>query len=365
MDKQSFNLGAKSYPGTLPVWLRVQRTGSLFMSFASRDGQTWKQVGPVRQLDMGTQVLAGICLSAHNPDQICFAAVDNVSVSPDVVVLGPDHLQGFPGNHSVLLTWYGLPNAKGYNVYRVGPNGPVKLNQAPLLNWFYIDTGDTPDGLPDNQTQHYQVTAVFDQGETLPSVAALVTPMQPIAGQFVGYEMNTGVPGDAALDPTSGTLSIEGSGSDIWDNYDRMYYLAAPVRGATELDAVILAAPRRSDPSAKAGLMIRETLEDTARNVFLCATPDHGFLVQWRHDIGAGTASAAAGASGTYPLFLRIRRVGDNITCYRSSDGTAYSRVGQTVNLPNLSPDLFVGFAATAHHDGIVTHAEFNQIALH
>jgi hypothetical protein len=314
---------------------------------------------------MGAQVLAGICLSAHNNDQICFAQVDNVAVSTDVVVLGPDHLQGFPGNHSVLLTWYGLPNAKGYNVYRVGPNGPVKLNQAPLLNWFYIDTGDTPDGLPDSQTQHYQVTAVFDKGETLPSAAALVTPMQPIAGQFVGYEMNTGAPGDAALDPNSGTLSIEGSGSDIWDNYDRMYYLAAPVRGATELDAVILAAPRRSDPSAKAGLMIRETLEDTARNVFLCATPDHGFLVQWRHDIGAGTASAAAGAAGTYPLFLRIRRVGDNITCYRSSDGTAYSRVGPTVNLPSLSPDLFVGFAATAHHDGIVTHAEFNQIALH
>ena len=364
LDHQSFNLGAKSYPGTLPVWLRVQRTGSLFMSFASRDGMTWRQVGPVRQINMGAQVLAGICLTAHNPDQICFAQVDNVSVSPDVVVLGPDHLQGFPGIHAALLTWYGLPNAKGYNVYRMGSSGPVKLNQAPLLNWFYVDTGDSPDGLPDNQTQRYQVTAVFEKGESLPSAPALVTPMQPIGGQFVGYDMNTGAAGNASLDSTSGTLTIEGSGSDIWDAYDRMYYLAAPARGATELTANILSAPRRSDPSAKAGLMIRETMEDIARNVFLCATPNHGFIVQWRHDIGGGTASAAAGPSGTYPLFLRIRRVGDNVTCYRSADGTAYSRVGQAVNLPNLSPDVFVGFAVTAHHDGILTHAEFDQITL-
>jgi hypothetical protein len=364
LDKQSANLGAKSYSGTLPVWLRVQRTGSLFMAFASHDGSTWKQVGGVMQINMGSQVLAGIALTAHDDNQICYAEVDHVTVSPDVVVLGPDHLQGFPGNHSVLLTWYGLPDAKGYNIYRIGSNGPVKLNPQPLLDWFYVDSGDAPVGLPDNQTQKYQVTAVLDRGESLPSTPALVTPMQPIGGRFVGYDMNTGAAGNASMDPNTGTLAVEGSGSDIWDTFDRMYYLATPARGAVELTAVLTSAPRRTDPSAKAGLMLRETLEDTARNVFFCATPDHGFLVQWRHNNGGGTTSAAGGASGTYPLFMRIRRLGDVVTCYRSSDGTAYSRAGQAVSLPSLSPDVFVGFAVTAHHDGSLTHAEFNQITL-
>jgi hypothetical protein len=364
MSQQTLDFKPKAYSGTLPVWLRVQRTGSLFMAFGSRDGTTWKQIGPVVQISMGAQVLAGICLTAHNDDQICLAEVDHVSVSPDVVVLGPDHLQGFPGPHSALLTWYGIPNAKGYNVYRQSPNGPVKLNSQPLANWFYVDPGDTPDGLPDNQPQQYQVTAVLDRGESLPSAAAVVTPMQPIGGQFMGYNMNTASPGHAAFDPTSGMLDVDGSGSDIFDTFDRMYFLAAPARGATELTARILARPQRTDPSAKAGLMIRETLEDSARNVFLCATPDHGLFAQWRHDPRGGTASSGSETVSTYPIFLRIRRLGDLINCFRSDDGTSYDRVGTTVKLDNLSPDVFIGFAITAHHEGSLTHADFDRIVV-
>ena len=90
----AFSPHARPFPGRLPVWLRVQRTGSLFTAFASQDGSTWKQVGPVLQINMGTEVLGGICLTAHNDGKICTALVDSVSVSPDVAILGPQHLQG-------------------------------------------------------------------------------------------------------------------------------------------------------------------------------------------------------------------------------------------------------------------------------
>jgi hypothetical protein len=342
----------------------VQRTGSLFAAFASPDGAAWKQIGQPLQINMGSQVLAGVCLTAHNDGKLCTAVVDHVSVSTDVAILGPEHLQGFPGNHSALLTWYGIPDATGYNVYRVTPNGPVKLNARPLLNWFYIDEGDTPDGLPDSQTQRYVVTAVLGRGESLPSAPALVTPMQPLDGRFVGYDVNTGTPGLGAFDPATGTMAVEGSGDDIWDNADRMYYLATPARGSTELTARILSSPWRTSEWAKTGLMIRETLEGPSRNVFLCATPDHGLVVQWRSDTGGGSSNADAGSIDSYPLFLRIRRSGDLITCYRSDDGTSFDPVGSTIQLTNLSPDVFVGFAATAHHEGSTTHADFDHIAL-
>jgi hypothetical protein len=364
MAQQTLDFKPKAYSGTLPVWLRVQRTGSLFMGFGSRDGASWTRIGPVVQISMGMQVLAGICLTAHNDDQVCLAEVDHVSISPDVVVLGPDHLQGFPGSHSALLTWYGIPNAKGYNVYRIGADGPVKLNAQPLANWFYVDAGDTPDGLPDDQPQRYQVTAVMDRGESLPSVAAVVTPMQPIGGPFIGYDVDTATAGHVSLDATRGALVIDGSGADIFDTNDRMYFVAAPARGATELSARLLSKPLRTDASAKAGLMVRETLEDSARNVFLCATPDHGLFVQSRHDTRGGTASSGSEAVNSYPLFLRIQRLGDLINCYRSDDGTSYDRVGATTKLDTLAPDVFIGFAVTAHREGALTHAEFDQIAL-
>jgi hypothetical protein len=118
------------------------------------------------------------------------------------------------------------------------------------------------------------------------------------------------------------------------------------------------------DAFAKAGLMIRETLEDSARNVFLSTTPDHGWFVQRPYDSCGGTASSGSETVSTYPFFLRIRPLGDLINCYRSDDGTSYDRVSTTVKLDNLSPDVFIGFAVTAQHEGTLTHADFDRIVV-
>lgn len=363
MDQESFHYKANAYCGRLPVWLRVQRTGSLFISFASNDGVNWQQVGPVISINMGQRVLAGVCITAHNDSRVSVADVDNVSVSPDVAVLGPEGLQAFPGNRAALLTWNGLPDAFGYNIYRITSAGRVKLNREPVLNWFFVDHGDTADGLPDGVTQRYVVTGVLARGESLPSSPAVVTPMQPIGGRFIGYNVGTATPGRAVMDPSNGRLIVEGSGDDIWDNSDRMYFLGTPVRGSIELTARILDRPWRTNEWAKTGLMIRENLEGPSRNVMIAATPDHGLVVQWRTDNGGGSAVSEAGPI-TYPLFIRLRRSGDLITCFRSEDGTDYERAGETVRLGGLSPTAFIGFAVTAHNEGSTTHAEFDQITL-
>jgi hypothetical protein len=363
LDKESFNVGANTYPGRLPVWLRVQRTGSLFSAFASRDGLSWQQIGRVLQINMGSRILAGIALTSHNDNTLCQADVDHVVVSPEVAILGPEGLQGWPGSRSALLSWNGIPEALGYNVYRLTPTGPLKLHPAPLLDWFFEDMGDLPAGLPDGVPQRYVVTGVLEHGESLPSAPAVVTPMLPLDGKYMGYNIGTSTPGSATLN--AGLLTVEGSGADIWDNSDRMYFLGAPRRGATDLTARLLKAPWRTSDSAKVGLMIRESRDGTARNVFICATPDHGLLVQWRDNTGGGTGAAEGGRLDTYPLYLRVKRSGELIQCYRSADGLVWEKVGETVKLEGLGPTVFIGFAVTAHKEGSLTHAEFDQITLH
>ena len=45
-------------------------------------------------------MLAGIALTSHNDNTLCQADVDHVVVSPEVAILGPEGLQGWPGSRS-------------------------------------------------------------------------------------------------------------------------------------------------------------------------------------------------------------------------------------------------------------------------
>ena len=64
----------------VPYWVRMNRTGNLFISFISNDGTTWQVVGTAT-IPMGQQVYLGLCLTSHNNGQLATAAIGNVTVS--------------------------------------------------------------------------------------------------------------------------------------------------------------------------------------------------------------------------------------------------------------------------------------------
>lgn len=72
----NFNDGGPSV--TPPYWLRITRTGDVFVGSTSTDGQTWTQAGTVT-LPMPQNVFIGIAVTSHTTSAATTAMADSVS----------------------------------------------------------------------------------------------------------------------------------------------------------------------------------------------------------------------------------------------------------------------------------------------
>ena len=96
---------------------------------------------------------------------------------------------------------------------------------------------------------------------------------------------------------------------------------------------------------AKAGLMLREDINDGARNIFLARTSGGETLIQIRQRENRETMEITRiRASHSH---LGIQRTGDMLTAVASTDGQSWTDLG-TFQISNLATTLHIGFAAGA-----------------
>jgi ABC-type transport system involved in multi-copper enzyme maturation permease subunit len=96
-------------------------------------------------------------------------------------------------------------------------------------------------------------------------------------------------------------------------------------------------------PWAKAGIMIKASLDSGSAYAAMMVTGSHGVRMQW--DFTGDAAGLAGAVSGGSPRWLRLTRSGDVIRGYDSSDGTHWTLVGVATlaGLPSGVPaGLFV-----------------------
>jgi ABC-type transport system involved in multi-copper enzyme maturation permease subunit len=101
-------------------------------------------------------------------------------------------------------------------------------------------------------------------------------------------------------------------------------------------------------PWAKAGIIIKASLQGGAAYAAVMVTGGHGVRLQ---DDFTGDIPGPAMTAG----WLRLARTGDTVTGYASPDGTAWTRVG-AVTLP--------GLPATVQGGLFVTSPQYTQVAL-
>ena len=161
-----------------------------------------------------------------------------------------------------------------------------------------------------------------------------------------------------SADYQNGTFTLAGSGVDIWGSADEFRFVYRALAGDGEVSARVTRIDE-TDPWAKAGVMIRETLTAGSRNAMMHVSAVNGAWFQWRGTTG-GTSQSTAGASVRAPYWIRVSRQGTTIRGYQSADGVAWTLVGSTtLNLPGT---VYIGLAVTSHRDGTRTTGTFADV---
>jgi len=153
---------------------------------------------------------------------------------------------------------------------------------------------------------------------------------------------------------------VTGEGSDIGGQADAFHYVFQPLRGDGELTARVLAMSA-ADAWAKAGIMIRETLDTRSKYAMSGVTGTHGTLFQGRVETGQTGFQVMSGNTTTAPVWVRLTREGHRFTAYYSEDGEDWV-VSDTQTI-QMQDNVFMGLCVTSHKLGQLCTALFREVS--
>jgi hypothetical protein len=132
------------------------------------------------------------------------------------------------------------------------------------------------------------------------------------------------------VEAPAGTYTMTGSGTDIWGNSDEFHFAYKELSGAGAIIAKVESV-ENTDPWAKAGVMIRDTLEPDSRNIALLVTPENGVRFQYRSRTDSSTDRKFAEGI-TAPQWVRLERTtGGLVRAFYSADGSAWTLLNMSV----------------------------------
>jgi hypothetical protein len=171
-----------------------------------------------------------------------------------------------------------------------------------------------------------------------------------------------------AFAEAAGTITMSGSGTDIWDVADQFRFACKSLTGDGTLVAKVESVGN-TDPWAKAGVMIRESLDPGARFAAVYATPGNGVRYQARTlNAGAATSDTSVATAEQMalqtPIWIKVERKGSSFSCYYSADGAKWTTMSwdpQTINM--MTGPIYIGLAVTSHNATATTTAVFSNVA--
>jgi len=166
-------------------------------------------------------------------------------------------------------------------------------------------------------------------------------------------------PGNASYDASIGEFTLSSSSTDIWGVKDRANYVYRTLEG----DGSIVAEVRLIENMgswAKAGVMIRNTLDSNAVHVEMMLTAERGATFQYRETVGGRMTDQFADAAP--PTYVKLTRNGDVFTGSISDDGVTWTIVG-SVTLA-MNEQVYVGIAVGNPDSFILNRAVFRNVQL-
>ena len=159
---------------------------------------------------------------------------------------------------------------------------------------------------------------------------------------------------------------MSGAGHDIWDNADdfRFAYKSLTGNGSVVVKVESLT---NTNAWAKAGVMIRQSLDADSKFVYMVVSYSSGVSFGWRQQT-AGTCGSVNQAGIAAPQWVKLTRTGDAFTAQYSADGKTWLDLKNadgtvaTTTVAMTGP-VYVGLCVTSHNAAATTTAVMSGAA--
>ena len=268
------------------------------------------------------------------------------------------------GDNQVWYSWhdglgYGTP---GTDPYYAGNNTGSMVGDETTGSYMeetIVHSGDR--SLPfyyDNNKQDYnkyseiELTLTSPRDWTIEDVAELSL-------WFRGYPASVG----SFVEGPAGTYTMTGSGADIWGQSDQFHYAFKTLTGIGSIVARVESLTN-THPSAKAAVMIRETLAPDSKYSLVALTPENGVIAEYRTETGQNSVQTASLTGIIAPYWVKIERdLAGNLTAYSSTNGSTWQMLGQPIPF-QMASNAYVGLAVTAHDATATCEAKFSNVTI-
>jgi hypothetical protein len=160
-----------------------------------------------------------------------------------------------------------------------------------------------------------------------------------------------------------GTYTITATGADIWGNSDEFHFAFKTLAGVGSIEAQVLSVDN-TDPWAKAGVMIRETLDADSAHAMMVVTPASGMSFQRRPDAGGDSFSNDDTGGITAPYWVKLERdLAGNFSAYSSTNGSTWQKLGAAEPI-QMGTNVYIGLAVTAHNATAACEAVFSNVTI-
>jgi hypothetical protein len=173
---------------------------------------------------------------------------------------------------------------------------------------------------------------------------------------FRGYPPYVG----GFVEAPAGTYTMTASGVDIWDMSDQLHFAYKELSGAGAIIAKIESVAN-TDGWAKAGVMIRDTLEADSSHAMVAVTPGNGVWFGRRETAG-GISVSTKEAGITAPQWVKLERtIGGLVRAYYSADGSTWTQL----DIASVMMDMpaYIGLALTSHNADATCEAVFSNVS--
>jgi hypothetical protein len=179
---------------------------------------------------------------------------------------------------------------------------------------------------------------------------------------FRGYPASTG----NFVEGPVGTFTMTASGADIWVvngvEADEFHFAYKMLSGAGSIIAKVNSV-QNTNGWAKAGVMIRESLNPDSAHAFACITPANGVAAQGRPSTG-GTSINTNQTGVAAPYWVKLERsISGLFTISHSANGTSWQPVtGATAQTIPMGTNVYIGLALTSHDAALTCQAVFSNV---